>query len=144
MTETEGERQNRNGDIVDTHVYVNQTYLVEKLLEKGVVQYDDIENQYPEFEPEYNEDDTLKTCQTCEQEVDEIDEETKQCEVCFDDSVEASDIFEWYAVSSWMINRLEDIGGEPILKSEYGDWWGRTCTGQAIKLDSTIDNIRKI
>jgi len=31
--------------------------------------------------------------------------------------------------------------GEPILESDYGTWWGRTCTGQAIQLDGTIQKI---
>lgn len=50
------------------------------------------------------------------------------------------EIYEWWAISEWLADELRDIH-EPILSNEYGIWWGRTCTGQAIILDGTIQQI---
>jgi len=50
------------------------------------------------------------------------------------------EIFEWWAVTEWLGNKLME-SGEPVLSNDYGYWWGRTCTGQAIILDGTIQKI---
>jgi hypothetical protein len=50
---------------------------------------------------------------------------------------EPQEIFEWWAVTPYMAERLSEIG-EPILDNDFGTWWGRTCTGQAICIDYTI------
>lgn len=47
------------------------------------------------------------------------------------------EIFEWWFVSRWLYERLR-AAGEPVIDSDYGYLWGRTCTGQAITLDSVI------
>jgi len=31
--------------------------------------------------------------------------------------------------------------GEPVLMNQHGNYWGRTLSGQAIKLDSVISEI---
>jgi len=48
------------------------------------------------------------------------------------------EIFEWWYCSDYLIDRLTDAG-YPILRTDYGDWWSRTCTGQAIKLDGFFE-----
>lgn len=53
---------------------------------------------------------------------------------------DCKEIYEWWVVSDWLEKRLEEQG-ESILKTEYGSWWGRTCRGQAIYLDSVIEAI---
>lgn len=50
------------------------------------------------------------------------------------------DIYEWWVVDRWLLDKLK-IHGQPVLRSEYGDWWGRTTTGQAIALDCVIEEI---
>ncbi len=50
------------------------------------------------------------------------------------------EIYEWWLVSDWLLAKLKEHG-EPILENEYGSWWGRTCTGQAIFLDVVIAQI---
>jgi len=50
---------------------------------------------------------------------------------------EAKDIYEYWRISSMLAERLLSIG-EPILRNDYGCWWGRTCTGQAILMDGTL------
>jgi hypothetical protein len=39
-----------------------------------------------------------------------------------------------------LLEKLE-AKGEPILKTDFGDWWGRTTTGQSISIDGVIREI---
>ena len=50
------------------------------------------------------------------------------------------EIYEWYLVSDWFFDRLKEIN-EPILDNDYGEYWGRCCTGQAIYLDYVIQEL---
>lgn len=52
------------------------------------------------------------------------------------------EIFEWYRVTSWLSEKLISHN-QPVLFNDYGHWWGRTCTGQSIILDGTIQEIAK-
>jgi len=56
------------------------------------------------------------------------------------DNREPEEIFEWWVCDEWMIKKLKEKE-QPILTTDYGDWWGRTCTGQAIFLDGVIEEI---
>ena len=48
------------------------------------------------------------------------------------------EVLEWYFVSERLGNKLYEIG-EPIERNFQGKaLWGRTCSGQAIILDSTF------
>ena len=47
------------------------------------------------------------------------------------------EIFEWYLVSDWLLDRLREIN-EPVIDNDYGEYWGRCCTGQAICLDHNM------
>ena len=49
------------------------------------------------------------------------------------------EIFEYWIVSSWFAKKL-DAEGEPVYYG-FNNIWGRTCTGQAIKLDYVIGKI---
>jgi hypothetical protein len=53
---------------------------------------------------------------------------------------EYHEIFEWWAISEWLANKFREYK-EPVLDNDYGTWWGRTTTGQAIKMDSVIEDI---
>lgn len=50
------------------------------------------------------------------------------------------EIFEWWAVTPWLANELKEFD-QPVLSNDFGDWWGRTCTGQAIILDGILQKI---
>lgn len=54
------------------------------------------------------------------------------------------EIFEWWQVSEWLYNKLRNAG-QPVMQIDDLGWyyWGRTCTGQAIILDGTIQQIVK-
>lgn len=89
---------------VNREVYYCQSALVEELLNKEIISYDDFVNLYDEETDEYQE------------------------------------IYEYWIVSEWLAEKLEQES-EPVIKSDFGTWWGRTCTGQAIMLDSVIEKI---
>jgi len=54
-----------------------------------------------------------------------------------EESDEYREIYEWWSISDWLTEKLREHK-EPILENDYGTWWGRTTTGQAIKMDSVI------
>lgn len=56
------------------------------------------------------------------------------------ENAEDAEIYEWYSVSGWLASKLKDIG-ECVLDNGYGTWWGRTCTGQALIMDGTLQEI---
>ncbi len=48
-----------------------------------------------------------------------------------------TEILEWLLVSDWLAERLEERGS-PILKNEFGTWWGRQTSGQQPFQDPVI------
>lgn len=56
------------------------------------------------------------------------------------DYSDPKEILEWWAISSEFANKLREHG-ECILDNDYGIWWGRTCSGQSVTLDSVIQSI---
>jgi hypothetical protein len=50
------------------------------------------------------------------------------------------EIYEWWLVDSRLAEELRSVG-EHVVDNDYGTWWGRTCTGQAIKMDGTMQEI---
>jgi len=53
---------------------------------------------------------------------------------------ETQEIYEWWAVSSYLADKLKAYG-QPICDTGSCHVWGRTCTGQAILLDGVISRI---
>ena len=131
--------QNELSTFVNNNVMTYQSMLVDHLLEKEIFSYDEITNLY-----EYK-------CPQCGHgDIDEqsfaADEGYKcpSCEECFDTEPESEsqEIYEWWIVNEWLLDKLEEKG-EPVLRTDYGNWWGRTTTGQAIMLDWVIAVIYK-
>jgi hypothetical protein len=50
---------------------------------------------------------------------------------------ETKEIFEWWLVTSELASDLKVVH-EAVLDNDYGQWWGRTCTGQSIAQDGTM------
>ena len=48
--------------------------------------------------------------------------------------------YEWYCVSQWLCDKLRGIG-EVVIDNDFGCWWGRTCTGQGLIMDGTLQEI---
>jgi len=70
------------------------------------------------------------------------EDELKQ--LCDDFSIgyetEPQEIFEWWAVSSYLYDQLK-ANGYPVVDTGSCKVWGRTTTGQAILLDGVITRI---
>ncbi len=117
---------------IQPHIYRNQTALVITLQEKDVDGFylDDIENLY------MSDEEILKYMGSYDEDMsdqDLIDEVRNNCE-------DMNEIDEWYLVSNWFLDRLREIN-EPIIDNNYGEYWGRCCTGQAICLDHNIQEL---
>ena len=113
------------GKLVADHVYVCQSGLVGELLSKEIIGYDDYENLYLS-------DKQLK--ETFDATTDEEIEELRN------EGSDVNEVFEHWIVSDWLENRLEELE-EPLLKTSFQNWWGRTCSGQAIALDYNIQKL---
>ena len=57
------------------------------------------------------------------------------------EGADSQEVYEWWLVKD--ADLVDDLRheGAPILANDYGTWWGRTCTGQNIEMDSTFWNI---
>lgn len=63
------------------------------------------------------------------------------CESDYEDlSDEAQEIFEWWAVTNWLGDKLF-ARGESVIKSYGKSYWGRRCCGQAVSSDGVINDI---
>lgn len=65
-------------------------------------------------------------------------------DACNTDDLEpnTSEVYEHWAVSSWLGHQLEQRG-EVVFEFCGMTVWGRCCSGQSIKLDSVIEDIAK-
>ena len=115
------------------HILRNQSSLINYLdrLEVGGFFYEDIDNLY------MTDEEIIKW------HLDDIEIEGK--EITAEDLDEfrydnPKEIYEWYLVSDWFFERLKEIN-EPILDNDYGEYWGRCCTGQSIYLDYVIQEL---
>lgn len=132
-------------DFVRNHVIYCQSSLVQELFEREVFSLDDILNFYqpnPDmFEQRLSEHKANPINEaTGEKYTDEELESFAREECEQNDEMEACEIYEWWIVDQWLEEQLEKQG-ECILKTDYQNYWGRQCTGQAIALDSVIEKI---
>ena len=115
-----------------------QSTLVEGAFKAEFFSYDDIQNIYTSWDPGKK-----GTCEHCDEE-EMLHYDYDCCESCWDNyeqSEHIQEIFEWWPLeSSFLVEDLLKMG-EPVLSNDYGDWWGRTCTGQSISLDPTFWSI---
>ncbi len=61
------------------------------------------------------------------------------CELLLENTVclDNEDILEWWLVTPWLARRLQD-NGETVIGQYDCNWWGRTCSGQAIYMDAVM------
>lgn len=149
-----------------------QTYLVEEMMQSGVDGFslEEVDNLYPDPEEwtveqcrEYLEDrgidpeseglplaacpnhlsdcDDDGFCTLCGEQEEEEDVADEWRDAVRDNS-EAAEIYEWWLVTDWLADKLEEAG-KPILRAANCAWWGRTCTGQNIILDGTLQEVAK-
>lgn len=110
-------KQDKLQRFVETNVIWNQTHLVEDKL----FDIDEVENlTYTEGE--------LK------------DIGYSDVEEAMNDGADVKEVFQWFLVTDRFADRLNKHH-EPLIRNDYGNWWGRTCCGQAIDLDAVIEAI---
>lgn len=134
---TAREREDALEQFVSREVLACQSSLVEEALKKQLFSIDDLENMYRPFDGRLI---APNVCVRCQCEFSCLDSETGTCESCFEEHQEPQEILEWWLVSPWFSKKLL-MEGEPILDNDYGIWWGRCATGQAISLDYVIQKI---
>lgn len=117
------DKQQKLREFVNKEVLICQTMLVEKLLECEIVPYDDMVNMQKTDEEMLKEYGTKEAVESAKE-----------------NGEDEQEIFEWWVVSEWLLGKLE-AQGEPVLHTDFGDWWGRGCTGQAILLDGVIEQV---
>ncbi len=131
------EKQEGLRRFIDNDIYACQSTLVEESLNQGIFSNDDIENLYRPFDGRLL---SPSICTLCKNEEERLDSETGECHECYEDTIKAQEIYEWWLISNWLAERLKKLG-EPVLDNNFGTWWGRCCTGQAIYMDSVIGMI---
>ena len=136
------------GKIVRDDIYCNVDSFVRYILQKSSdddnapISYDDLENETPDFygmtkkelksflrdEFGWNSDDWKGM---------DHDDLVSACQ----DNYETGEVYEYWAISDWLYNKLKDRG--QIVIDAYPQIWGRQTTGQAIVLDGVIRSIAK-
>ena len=120
---------------ITPHIYRNQTALVTDMQKEGEsnlyrFEWDNIENFYMSDQEILNYMGSYDEDMSDQELIDEVR----------DNGEDINEIFEWYLVSDWFLNRLREIN-EPVIDNDYGEYWGRCCTGQAISLDYNIQEL---
>lgn len=92
--------------------------------------YEEIENLY------------IPTCSNCGEQYHGCENTINECPKCKTNSIEseAQDILEWWIVTEFLYKDLKEQS-EPVLEWGNNYYWGRTCSGQSILLDSVISTI---
>ena len=149
--------QKIKGEFIDKHVYMNVNIMAEYILKQedrdAPFSYEDIENlySYPEYigtfanfeggseDEKTAEIERLEYLQNSdgntEEETEEIKNDIFELERLEN---ECQDIFEYWAVSSYLAEKLSKNGYCIISEQNI---WGRTTTGQGILLDYIITKI---
>lgn len=71
----------------------------------------------------------------------EMDEKYIELVHHFDTEGEPVDILEYWCVSKWLADKLKEFS-EPVVTNFFGlAVWGRTTSGQSIKMDDVIREI---
>lgn len=60
-----------------------------------------------------------------------------------EDEPQPKEIYEWWLVTEWLAKKLNSIE-QVVLETDWGFYWGRTCTGQAIELDNVMQEVARL
>lgn len=154
---TETELQALCEEFVRNNQFVNQSHLVSDALDQNffewsdlegldIYRFSDIDGNVVELTKEQYEDYLAQLKQSINAaEIDDNDPEDilmykQHLDYITWLSPESQEIYEWWLVEDHIARELL-IQGEPILQNNYGIWWGRTCSGQAISMDTPIQKI---
>jgi len=122
----------KHAKYVISRIYVYQTRLIEMLMEKEVISYDDITNLYwiDDEELERLSTEIKKEEEKEEPNAEKIEELEEELELAKEP--EPTEIYQWIAtdLSEISLQRL-DKAGIPYIDNEFGQWIGRTDFGSA-------------
>lgn len=122
---------------VEEEVYTCQSMLVDDAHRRDLFSWDDVNNLYQPFDASPV---VTDICNNCGLISDHLDSESGKCRDCYSNDQPMQEVYEWWVVSDLLTIKLRQYG-ELILSNEYGTWWGRCCTGQAVFLDGVIEKI---
>ena len=120
-----GIMQDITRNFIDKHILACQSHLVSELMSKEVISIEDYINFY-KSDKTIKSDYGVKT----EEEIQELR----------DNGEDTQEIFEHWLCSDWFISKMKKQD-DPILETNIGTWWGRTCTGQSIYLDYNVQEL---
>lgn len=93
-----------------------------------------------------NDDETIETLRAAV--IANIDDETIDGikdwrEACRDHAQEnPAEVYEWWRIDPWLCERLREIG-QVVIDNDYGEWWGRCTTGQALIMDGVLQRVAR-
>lgn len=143
----------RAKDIINSSIYINQTYLVNQLrndnfdsieIENVELNYDDVKNYEYEILEMLKEKELIhKNTKILSLIKYEENEEEINDYLKYETDIEYSkkEFYEAWLVDSFMLNKLEEEGELIINYKDCEQWWGRQTTGQTIWLDGVIQDI---
>jgi len=131
------EREEAIDKFVNREILACQSAMVNEVFKYKLFSVDEIENMYRPFDGKLL---APEVCVRCNDSFGCLDSETGECESCFEENQQPQEIFEWWLVSQWLGVKLL-MNGEPIINNDYGIWWGRCTSGQAISMDYVIQQI---
>ena len=135
------QNQDIKSKFVEKYIIYCQSSLVDNALSKGFFDYEDIENRYIDNTEEIEEIETeIENLEFTEGNDQKVNELYDKRDVLQEEQDEPQEIYEWWLVDNYLFNKLKDRG-QPIIDNEYGQYWGRCTTGQAILLDNVITEI---
>lgn len=130
---------------IHPHILRNQSALIAQMQDlevDGFLMWEDVENFHltdEEVLEEYEEQKERYSWNPIEDDDDIVSEE-EFIENFREVGHDEKEIFEWYLVSDWLIDKLREKN-EPVIDNDYGEYWGRCCTGQSIYLDHVIQEL---
>lgn len=141
-------------ELTDSHIFQNQTALVNKLIDNNIIEEDEIKNSFVfTIEDEHGETElTYEELEKYKQGLEALmervtNEEQKnkpQEKLSHLEELEPMprEIFEWIFISEWLARQLlkQNL---PVIMNEYGNWWGRTTTDVSYEYDPVLKEIAK-
>lgn len=142
------ERDDQLNRFVNNQVFCCLTGMVNDLIDAGKIDLTEYLEESAEYEGEritFGERDELVEeleSRLLEAETGEAEEAIQEKIDFLNDSLEweSPEIYEYWGVSKWFADRLEEKG-EVIIRDYYVAVWGRQTTGQAISLDYEVGKI---
>ncbi len=123
----DSDRQKIAGFLVEREIKENMSMLIEDIFKNAQEQdnflYDEIKNLYRTDEEILN------------------DGNYDNVEECRDNGEDIKEVFEWWLISKWLYEKLNEKLEPVFTPNDFNYFWGRTCTGQAICCDYIIQEI---